>query len=167
MATRTRQAAPVLYPRNGHWTKANELARADLCARLFYLCFSAFTICMIVPYWLEAFGGVFWLRGWHANNWEVPVVGVSLYSTLLATYITNKELSRWCLRKHTTRRGGRWVVAWWASFYVMFVCAVLFDTVKVPKHLPLQCVIVLLAFFGSETAKTLFIRRHQNGITSE
>ncbi len=142
--------------------KELEIERTNRNAQYLYVIFGIFTCVLILMQWLEALGEVPWLKSLHGNHWLVPFSAISLYDFMLAVYISSKELSRWCQVKRTTRRGGRWVAVWWITFMAISLLSMIFENIAIPRYLPSQCMIVLVAFFGSETAKKLFIKRMTN-----
>ncbi len=139
-----------------------EIERANKNVQSFYIVFSVFTGLMILMYWLEALRYWPFLKPLHSDVWIVPFVGFSMYSFLLAMYISSKEVTRWCRLKRTTRRGGRWVAIWWSTFMAILLLSMLIECIKMPRYLAGQTFIVTIAFFGSQTMKNLFVKRMMN-----
>lgn len=137
-----------------------EVNRANINAQLLYQGFSFFTCLMILMHVMEAVRLLPWLKPLHATLWEVPFVTVMMYCALLAVYVSSKEITRWCHVKHTTRRGGRWVIAWWGTFFGISLFSMLFDCIKIPKYLAQHCFVVLILFMGSETMKKFYIKKY-------
>ncbi len=146
-------------------TKETEIHRANRFVELFYRTFAVFTSVYILMHWLEAIRHVSWLGWLGAIRWEVPGECLEVYTALLTAYVTSKEITRWCHVKRTTRRGGRWVAAWLLSYLAIALLSMLFASVSLPHQMKEHCIIVLAAFFGSETFKKIYIRRMKNNKT--
>ncbi|MFA5107000.1 MAG: hypothetical protein WC497_01585 [Patescibacteria group bacterium] len=138
----------------------DEVSRANINAQLLCQGFSFFTCLMFLMNVMEAIRLLPWLQVLHADHWQVPFVTVTMYCAFLAMYVSNKEVMRWSHTKRITRRGGRWVIAWWTMFFLISLGSMIFETVKIPRHLAEQCFVVLVLFMGSETMKKFYIRKY-------
>lgn len=128
-------------------------------AEALYRLFGLITAASIVLHWLEAFQHLPVLGALHTNLWHVPDSCVVMYSVLLTAYITSRVVTNWCFRKHRTRRGGCWVAVWWGSYFAIAALKMFVKNIELPHLLPEQCIIVLIAFSGSETLKSIFLKR--------
>ncbi|MBU0708003.1 hypothetical protein KKG41_06555 [Patescibacteria group bacterium] len=145
--------------------KALEIERVNRAARAIYLLFSVFTAFTISLYFMSALRDVIWLGSLNEHWKEVPLCIFIAYNSFLAIYISSKELTRYCLLKRSTRRGGRWVAIWWFSLVVIFSCWEFMPDIHIPRYLVPECLIVLGAFFGSEAFKKRFIRQMEGRVT--
>lgn len=137
-----------------------EINRINRGLHSMYILFSVFTGVYVALMWFEAFQKVGFLECVYAARWTgISYPACVAYNAFLAIYVYNKEQTRKCLLKRTTRRGGRWVAIWWLSLGTILLLQVFVTGVSLPHLLVPQCIIVLFVFFGSEAFKKRFIKK--------